>query len=177
MKVPNLSRRSKCDYSGVSANFAKTAYDQLIQKIVFFLIDILIIKIGWESIQRPRILWLKVLKTFILVCQARVHGESSVETNNCSVLRLLTILHTVLKYLHSQFHFNLMSTSSITAHFCSKVCAAMLAVDSGVLSTIRSATLPGTSLEVSDWLPALGGMVRVTCHTEISQNTVTQAYS
>ena len=91
----------------------------------------------------------------------------------------------VLKYPHSEFHFNLMNTASMTAHFCRKVCAAMLAVDSGVLSTIRSATLPGAGAcllksAIIGCLhpgPALGGMVRVTCHTEISQNTVTQAYS
>ena len=34
-------------------------------KICFLSIDILIFKISWESIQRPRILWLKVSKTFV----------------------------------------------------------------------------------------------------------------
>ena len=37
--------------------------------------------------------------------------------------------------------------------------------------------LPRGLTECSDLPPALGDMVRVTCRIEISQNTITQAYS
>ena len=123
-------------------------------------------------------------QSFNAVCQARVQSrEASVEINYYSALRLPPIIHSVLKYPHSEFHLNLMNTSSFTTHFCSKVYAVMLAVDRA--AEFRQQSCRATLLARVSWvwkcgdrLPALGGpMVRVTCHTEISQNTTTQAYT
>ena len=65
-----------------------------------------------------------------------------------SALRLPPIIHSVLKYPHSEFHLNLMNTSSFTTHFCNKVYAVMLAVDRGVSPTILPGDIAGASLEV-----------------------------
>ena len=50
---------------GCFREFCKNGTWWIDSKICFLSIDILIFKIGWESIQRPRILWLKVSKTFV----------------------------------------------------------------------------------------------------------------
>ena len=155
-------------------NFVKTVYNELFH---FFLsIDILIFEIGCESIGHPR-MWLKVFKTLVNFrptapsrCQARINSrEASAEINCYFAFWLPTIMHTVLKYPYFEFRFNLMNTPSFIGHFCNKVCPAMLALSWLCLPTFPAPCTSSNWKLCSDRLPALSGMVRVTCHTEISQ--------
>ena len=112
--VPNFSWRSKCDNSGVFVNFAKMAHNELIEKKCFLSIYILIFKIGWESIQRPRILWLRVWKTFcqfaadcptLAIVVRPVLKVRPRDRDEYFDLKNSYILKRILDYLYSKFHF------------------------------------------------------------------------
>ena len=78
---------------------------------IFLFIYNFIFTFVWESTRRKRLLWMKVLKTFVNFRQTApsscLSGSSSRHASadiNCySALRFPNIKHTVLKYLHSQF--------------------------------------------------------------------------
>ena len=152
-------------------------------KFCFLSIDVLIFKIGWKFIRCKRVEWPKVLKRFVnfrpTVSRSWLLGltsqEDGAEIISYYTLRLLTaMINTVLKFPYSKFCFNWTNISSFLAELL------QWSVSNDVGGSPQSFVNKGprwAAWQCSHQPPALGGMVRLICHIEISQTTIVQAYS
>ena len=87
IKVVNLSRRFKCDYSGGSVNWAQVSHAKYIQNFVFYPYMSLTSQEDWT------------------------------ENISYNTLRLPAMIKTVLKFPHSKFRFNWTNISLFVPDF------------------------------------------------------------